>query len=170
MPRGKNNGNKGGMNALQTVDLSKLESTTDEDLTQILKARYEQDCIYTRIGDQALVSVNPNKTLSICSDDQSLNYVAEYKDTNGQNTNQLPPHIFQLVNQTYLHMRRTGVDQSIIIRFVKYEITQGRKFQGSRAKIRVFLRHEALHSLIKFFFYLFLLVAIQALVKQMLIS
>ncbi|KAI8579523.1 hypothetical protein K450DRAFT_241387 [Umbelopsis ramanniana AG] len=114
MPRGKNTGNKGA-NALQTVDLSKLESTTDEDLTQILKARYEQDCIYTRIGDQALVSVNPNKSLSICTDDQSLNYVAEYKDTSGQNANQLPPHIFQLVNQTYLHMRRTGVDQSIII-------------------------------------------------------
>lgn len=117
MPRGKNSGNKGA-NALQTIDLSKLESTTDEDLTLVLKARYEQDCIYTRIGDQALVSVNPNKNLNICSDDQSLTYVAEYKDTNGQNANHLPPHIFQLVNQTYLHMRRTGVDQSIIIRYV----------------------------------------------------
>jgi chitin synthase len=136
MPRGKNTGNKGA-NALQTVDLSKLESTADEDLSQILKARYEQDCIYTRIGDQALVSVNPNKNLSICTDDQSLNYVAEYKDTSGQNANQLPPHIFQLVNQTYLHMRRTGVDQSIIIRYVM-KLPKGRGgFRDPVQKFRV---------------------------------
>lgn len=114
MPRGKNSGNLGA-NALQNTDLSKLESSSEEDLTTVLKSRYEQDYIYTRIGDQVLVSVNPNKSLSLCSDAHSLDCVAEYKDISGQNAGQLSPHIFQLVNQTYLHMRRTGVDQSIIV-------------------------------------------------------
>lgn len=137
MPRGKNSGNLGA-NALQNTDLSKLESSSEEDLTTVLKSRYEQDYIYTRIGDQVLVSVNPNKSLSLCSDAHSLDCVAEYKDISGQNAGQLSPHIFQLVNQTYLHMRRTGVDQSIIVRYVINHLKG--YFQGPRAKFRVCLR------------------------------
>jgi chitin synthase len=134
MPRGKNSGSLSA-NGLQNTDLSKLESSSEEDLTMVLKSRYEQDHIYTRIGDQVLVSVNPNKSLSICSDANSLDYVAEYKDIRGQNTGQLAPHIFQLVNQTYLHMRRTGVDQSIVVRYV---INYPKGYSRDLVQIRVF--------------------------------
>ncbi|CAO3703668.1 unnamed protein product [Rhizopus stolonifer] len=37
-------------------------------------------------------------------------YVAEYKDALAN----LPAHIYKLTNQAYLHMRRTGIDQSIL--------------------------------------------------------
>ncbi|OAC98133.1 chitin synthase [Mucor lusitanicus CBS 277.49] len=44
----------------------------------------------------------------------SLDYVAEYKSTT-PSTQALPFHLYQAVNQCYLHMRRTAIDQSILL-------------------------------------------------------
>ncbi|KAF9001145.1 glycosyltransferase family 2 protein [Cyathus striatus] len=52
--------------------------------------------LYTSIGTSGLVALNPHK------------YVASNADST------LPPHIFQLANNSYYHMRRTGQDQCVL--------------------------------------------------------
>lgn len=93
-------------------DLSQLSQQTEDELTACLKSAFQNNVIYSRIGDSALVAINPYKTLPL----QSIQYVAEYKDTGSELLEPLPAHIFKLTNQAYLHMRRTGIDQSLILK------------------------------------------------------
>jgi chitin synthase len=97
------------------TDLSAIQNISQDTISSTLRERYQKDNIYTRINHSALVAVNPYKTLPIFSDSTVQEYVADYKDTSGQRAS-LPPHSFQLASQAYLHMRRTGQDQSIILR------------------------------------------------------
>lgn len=73
------------------------------------------DNIYTNIGTAALVAVNPHKYVPTNSDSVMHKYAAEYRNTS-ETKEQLPPHIFQLANNAYYHMRRTTQDQSILLR------------------------------------------------------
>jgi chitin synthase len=93
-------------------DLCSLSNISLDTLVQQLKTRYESNLIYTCISDGALVCLNPGSSNQ--TSQNSTDYVAEYKDTSLSTP--LSPHIFQMVNQTYLHMRRTGIDQSIVLR------------------------------------------------------
>ena len=73
------------------------------------------DNIYTNIGTSALVAINPHKYVATNSDSVLQQYAAEYRDTSDRKE-VLPPHIFQLANNAYYHMRRTSQDQSILLR------------------------------------------------------
>lgn len=105
---------KGGSSADEKADLTTIQNPTQDSVASVLKERFNKDVIYTRINSSALVAVNPYKDLAIFSDATVQEYVADYKDTSGQRS-QLPPHAFQIASQAYLHMRRTGQDQSIIL-------------------------------------------------------
>jgi len=105
---------KGGSSADEKADLTTIQNPTQDSIASVLKERFQQVIIYTRINSSALVAVNPYKDLPIFSDATVQEYVADYKDTSGQRS-QLPPHAFQIASQAYLHMRRTGQDQSIIL-------------------------------------------------------
>ncbi|KAL1918096.1 uncharacterized protein VTP21DRAFT_3362 [Calcarisporiella thermophila] len=98
----------------QNPDLCQLNSHTEDDIVSNLRERFQQDAVYTALSDVALVVVNPYKDLPGLLDSASQDYVADYKDTSGQR-NELPPHIFKLTSHAYLHMRRTGLDQAIIL-------------------------------------------------------
>jgi chitin synthase len=87
---------------------------TEDIIVQQLRSRYESNLLYTRISDGVLIAMN-NFTGGL-QQDLGLEYVAEYKNTSNNHDTPLPPHIFQLVNGAYLHMRRTGIDQSIVLR------------------------------------------------------
>ena len=101
------------------ADLSQLSSPTEDSITASLRVRYENDIIYTRINDAILVALNPYKTA--LQSHTSPEYVTEYKEIQTEATEQqLPPHLYQIANQAYLHMRRTGVDQSIFLRYYYY--------------------------------------------------
>lgn len=93
-------------------DLCSLSNVSLDTLVQQLKIRYESNSIYTFINDGVLVCLNPGTSNQIFQD--STEYVTEYKNTSLSTP--LSPHIFQMANQTYLHMRRTGIDQSILLR------------------------------------------------------
>lgn len=93
-------------------DLSDQDQITEDSLTQCLKTGFTSNVIYSRISDSAIVAMNPYKKMP----SQSLQYVAEYKDTGSDALEPLPTHINKLTNQAYLHMRRTGIDQSLILR------------------------------------------------------
>ncbi|KAI9476259.1 MAG: chitin synthase-domain-containing protein [Benjaminiella poitrasii] len=85
-------------------------SGLDEDgMAECLKRAFQSNVIYSRLNDSALVALNPYKSMPF----ESTSYVAEYKDPDGLEP--LPTHLYRLVNQAYLHMRRTGIDQSIIL-------------------------------------------------------
>ncbi|KAF8549445.1 P-loop containing nucleoside triphosphate hydrolase protein [Imleria badia] len=72
------------------------------------------DTIYTNIGSSALVAVNPHKYVASNVDSLLQKYAAYYRDTT-ENKTPLPPHIFQLANNAYYHMRCTIQDQSLIM-------------------------------------------------------
>lgn len=93
-------------------DLSDQDQITEDSVTQCLKYGFTSNVIYSRISDSAIVAINPYKQMP----SQSLQYVAEYKDTGSDALEPLPTHINKLTNQAYLHMRRTGIDQSVILR------------------------------------------------------
>ncbi|KAI8047482.1 chitin synthase-domain-containing protein [Thamnidium elegans] len=91
-------------------DICKNNVITEDSVVQQLKSRYESNVFYTRISDGVLVSLANNFS---CQD--SFDYVTEYKNTSLTTNTILPTHLFQMINQVYLHMRRTGIDQSILL-------------------------------------------------------
>jgi chitin synthase len=98
-------------------DLSGLSSISDDLIVSCLRERFMSESIYTNIGTNSLVAVNPHKYVSSNADSVLQKYAAEYRDTS-ENKSPMSPHIFQLANNAYYHMKRTTQDQSILIRQV----------------------------------------------------
>ncbi|KAI8064149.1 chitin synthase-domain-containing protein [Gongronella butleri] len=94
---------------IDVVDLTALDTVDDDAVASALKTRFDHGAIYAKINDQVMVALNPHQERQ----HESAQYVAAYKDTSDQ-VGALPPHIFQIANQAYMHMRRTGIDQSIL--------------------------------------------------------
>ncbi|RKP06231.1 P-loop containing nucleoside triphosphate hydrolase protein, partial [Thamnocephalis sphaerospora] len=107
-------GGNASTSSLDRHNLAALDAPSAADVVQMLQDRYSRDTVYTRLGARALVAVNPGRVLSSVNDATCDEYVAECRDTSGQRRI-LEPHVFQLTASAYLHMRRTGVDQSIIL-------------------------------------------------------
>ena len=97
------------------TDISTLPSVSDDIIVSCIRERFMADNIYTGVGTSAIVAVNPHKYVASNSDAVMHKYAAEYRNTSPDNE-RLPPHIFQLANDAYYHMRRTTQDQSIILR------------------------------------------------------
>ncbi|KAG1722688.1 glycosyltransferase family 2 protein [Suillus paluster] len=95
-------------------DLSGLSPISDDLIVSCLRERFMSESIYTNIGSNSLVAVNPHKYVSSNADSVLQKYASDYRDTS-ENKSPIPPHIFQLANNAYYHMRRTTQDQSIII-------------------------------------------------------
>lgn len=98
------------------TDLSTLPSVSDDIIVSCIRERFMADNIYTGVGPSVLVTVNPHKYVASNSDAVMNKYAAEYRDTTPSKIS-LPPHIFQLVNNAYYHMKRTAQDQCILLRF-----------------------------------------------------
>ncbi|KAG9310142.1 glycosyltransferase family 2 protein [Chiua virens] len=96
------------------TDLATISPISDDAIVTCLRERFMSDTIYTSVGSSALVAVNPHKYVSSNADSLLQKYATEYRDTS-ENKTPLPPHVFQLANNTYYHMRRTAQDQSLII-------------------------------------------------------
>ena len=97
------------------TDLATLPSVSDDIIVACIRERFMTDTIYTNIGSSAIVAVNPHKYIPSNSDAVLQKYAAEYRDTTPSKV-LLPPHIFQLTNNAYYHMRRTAQDQCILLR------------------------------------------------------
>ncbi|KII91880.1 glycosyltransferase family 2 protein [Plicaturopsis crispa FD-325 SS-3] len=95
------------------TDLSTLSPVSDDIIVSCLRERFMTDNVYTNIGSSALVAVNPHKYIPASSDQVLQKYAAEYRDTS-DDKEPLPPHIFQITNNAYYHMRRTTQDQSLL--------------------------------------------------------
>lgn len=95
------------------TDLAQLASLSDDSIVACLRERFMTDSIYTSIGTSGLVALNPHKYVNSSADSVMHKYAANYRDTSPDKES-LPPHIFQLANNVYYHMRRTTQDQSIV--------------------------------------------------------
>ena len=99
------------------ADLSALSPVSDDIIVSCLRERFLTDNIYTHIGTSALVAVNPHKYVASNADSVLYKYSAEHRST-ADDRERLPPHIFQLADNAYYHMRRTTQDQCIILKCV----------------------------------------------------
>ena len=99
----------------EVTDLAALSPISDDIIVSCLRERFMADIIYTNVGSSAIVAVNPHKYVPSNADSVLQKYAAEYRDTSPMKV-PMPPHVFQLANNTYYHMRRTTQDQSIILR------------------------------------------------------
>lgn len=99
------------------TDLTNLSQVSDDVIVACLRERFMSDNIYTNIGSSTLVALNPHKYVSSNADSILHKYAAEYRDTS-EHKQALPPHIFQMANNAYYHMKRTTQDQAILFRYV----------------------------------------------------
>ena len=100
------------------VDLSQLSNATDDSIVACLRERFLKDSAYTRVGPSAIVAVNPHKYVASNSDTVLVSYAQEYRDTSSKIYKE--PHVFQLANNAYYNMRRTGQDQCILLMLVAF--------------------------------------------------
>ncbi|ORX90887.1 hypothetical protein K493DRAFT_409623 [Basidiobolus meristosporus CBS 931.73] len=71
---------------------------SDDSILECIKGRFEQ-----------AQAIHQNQQLSPDSCKPAC-----YRDTSG-NPHNLPPHVYEMATKAYLHLRRTGIDQSIIL-------------------------------------------------------
>lgn len=95
--------------------MAALKNISDDILVSTIRERFLSDNIYTGLGSNALVALNPHKFITSNADNALVEYAAEYRDT-AEEKEYHPPHIFQLANNAYYQMRRTNQDQSIVFR------------------------------------------------------
>jgi chitin synthase len=89
---------------------------SEEAISNFLANRYKRNLPYTQLGFGNLVVINPYQTLELLNDATLKSYAqVGYKDLTAQKLS-LQPHVYQLATKVYFHMRRTGQDQSIILR------------------------------------------------------
>ena len=93
-------------------DFVLLDQITMDEFMSNLRLRFEQDKIYTYIGE-VVVSVNPYKTL----DTYGKEVIADYK---GREIFERPPHIFALADAAYKTMKRKYKDSCIVISCLLY--------------------------------------------------
>ncbi|XP_062568549.1 myosin-IIIb-like [Saccostrea cucullata] len=93
---------------MEDCDLSQLDDLTEESILQAVKRRYEQDKIYTNVGD-ILIAVNPYKDLPLYDKKNHEEY--GWRDFKAN----LPPHVFQVAARAYSRMRQNQTNQIILV-------------------------------------------------------
>ena len=88
-------------------DMIMLTKSNDEEIKKNLKIRYDNDYIYTYIGE-VLIAVNPFKNLHIYGSD----YIDKYT---GCNMNENDPHIYAIGDDMYKNLMVDKEHQCVII-------------------------------------------------------
>lgn len=95
---------------------SSSSAPTEDNISYLLQSRFKHSQPYTRLGHSTLIVVNPYQPLEILND-VTLNTYADIGYRNiAENKIFMQPHVYDLAARIYFHMRRTGEDQSIILR------------------------------------------------------
>eukprot|EP00043_Microstomoeca_roanoka_P014807 m.147383 g.147383 ORF g.147383 m.147383 type:complete len:969 (-) comp16110_c2_seq2:273-3179(-) len=111
----------------QTNNLALLENLNESSLLQELRVRFNQDVIYTYVGE-ILVSVNPFKTIpGLYSDDQARTYTL-VGDKAG-----VPPHLFAIADVAFQSMMQDSKDQACVI--------SGESGAGKTEAAKLFVKH-----------------------------
>lgn len=102
------------------ADLTQLADDRIDSICRHLRIRFDNDQVYTRIGNNRMVILNPCKSTPLSINDDTLQYYVNhgYKDltacTNGHITEE--SHVYELATRIYFIMRRRMEDQLVILR------------------------------------------------------
>ncbi|KAG0754115.1 hypothetical protein G6F63_014795 [Rhizopus arrhizus] len=89
---------------------------SEDNIAHLIQSRFKRNQPYTRLGHSTLIVVNPYQPLEILND-VTLNTYADIGYRNvAENKIFMQPHVYDLATRVYFHMRRTGEDQSIVLR------------------------------------------------------
>lgn len=98
------------MGKTKDQDLTSLgKDVAEKDIVSQLGSRFEQDEIYSRIGQTIIVAINPSRQLDICSDSNAKNIGNAVKDGKDRDA-----HVFELAANSYFDMVRDKEDQSLL--------------------------------------------------------
>jgi myosin-1 len=89
-------------------DLVMLDQINEQRILDCLCNRYASDTIYTSIGP-VLIAINPFKMI------QGLYTDAKIREYRGKKAFELPPHTYQLADETYFSMINYRENQCVII-------------------------------------------------------
>ena len=92
----------------QKNDLSLLSDVNAGSVLHNMRQRYELQEIYTSIGPQILIAVNPFEPLPVCGEDFML-------ELQSRESADLPPHAYTTARYAYEAMCASRVPQSILI-------------------------------------------------------
>eukprot|EP00043_Microstomoeca_roanoka_P015316 m.153412 g.153412 ORF g.153412 m.153412 type:complete len:1145 (+) comp16232_c1_seq1:118-3552(+) len=106
-------------------DLAAEEELDEDGLTRILQERYEDNLIYTYVGD-ILIAVNPYQQLDLYTDEMSAKYC------NVTSKADHPPHIFAIADAAYQEMMRLHQPQVAVI--------SGESGAGKTESTKLFIR------------------------------
>ncbi|CAK4080798.1 unnamed protein product [Aphanomyces euteiches] len=93
-------------------DMISLPHLHEASILQALSTRYDQNTIYTKIGD-IILSINPFKRLPLYEDAIMSKYDASPENEFFEQV--LPPHLYTIGKRAFVDMTRHGRDQSILI-------------------------------------------------------
>ena len=82
---------------------------TDNKITLVFEDKFSRQEIYTRIGQNIIVALNPGKTLEICSDSNAKTIGNAVKDGKERSA-----HVFELAASSYYDLVKDREDQSLI--------------------------------------------------------
>lgn len=89
---------------------------SEDNIVSLLESRYKRSHVYTRVGHLNLVVINPFQPLESLNDATLQSYAdAGYRDVS-EHKPFLQPHVYDIAARAYFTMRRTGEDQSIVLR------------------------------------------------------
>lgn len=98
-------------------DLPPTASLTADDILPILRTRFLEGLVYTDLSPRVLVALNPYQFIQTNSQAVLADWSAEYSDSgNAGVRGRLGPHVWALSGRAYYYMRRTGQDQTIVLR------------------------------------------------------
>lgn len=99
------------------TDLPDSTVLTPDEFLPILRARFLEGLPYTAISPRLLVAVNPHQYVVTNSDATLVDWGLEYADCGTEGVRgRLGPHVWAMSGRAYYYMRRTGQDQSIVLR------------------------------------------------------
>ncbi|KAF9089188.1 hypothetical protein BGX23_006868 [Mortierella sp. AD031] len=118
--------------ALARHDNKNDEPPTQETIFSVLSRRHQLGLPYTRAGASTLLVMNPNQPLNIYTEANGQLYIDHCNNNKGSTslsqqqhpaslssptstTTSLEPHVFELASTMYYHMRRTELDQGVIL-------------------------------------------------------
>ena len=92
----------------QKSDLTLLSDVNAGSVLHNMRQRYELQEIYTSIGPQILIAVNPFEPLPVCSEEFM-------RELQGRESADLPPHAYTTARCAYEAMCASRVPQSILV-------------------------------------------------------
>ncbi|KAJ2757784.1 hypothetical protein IWQ56_006172 [Coemansia nantahalensis] len=107
------------MNTLSGDDIARHNdgmSLTSEQLASKLEARFlaePEPRTFAYLGSRFLISVNPYEELESQGDAAAAVYAEDYRNTSEKRKG-VAPHVFAIATNAYLHMRQTGLNQSVV--------------------------------------------------------